>query len=60
MAYHGLNEYDCVADYYDAGNLGSRSPASIRRQRAWESRNRVDDARRISESMRRHQELYGD
>jgi len=49
MPYHSMREYDCPADYYDAGNLGSVAPSEIRARRKRES----DDRMREREAFER-------
>lgn len=58
--YYSLNEYDCPADYYEAGNLGSVPPETIRRQRCLEAAERAREQEAVSREMAAYRELYGD
>jgi hypothetical protein len=58
--YYSMREYDCPADYYERGNLGTVSPQSIRDRESRESAERARQTEATRQDMIRHHELYGD
>lgn len=53
--------YECAKDYYDNYLFSNgRTPEQLRRDRAEESRKRLEEREKTYEEIRRHRELYGD
>ena len=58
--YYEMREYDCPADYYEAGKLGSVSPKSIRERETREAEQRAREREATYREMDEHRARYGD